>query len=59
MNKMQIQPCGSEYMYCDGQCVYCQYYLSSNKINTTNTTVKKYETQTAHSITQMSTALTI
>ena len=55
MNEMQMRPCGSGYMYCDGRCVYCKYV----SYNTTNTTdmVKKYE-QTTHSITQMPTTPT-
>ena len=56
MNEMQMRPCGSGYMYCDGRCVYCKY-VSYNTTNTSNTTVKKYE-QTTHSIAQMPTTPT-
>lgn len=54
---MQMRPCGSGYMYCDGRCVYCKY-VSYNTTYTTNT-VKTYEQQTAHSIAQMPTTPTI
>lgn len=49
MNEMQMRPCGSGYMYCDGRCVYCEY-VSYNTTNTSNTTVKKYGQATTHSI---------
>lgn len=49
MNEMQMRPCGSGYMYCDGKCVYCKY-VSYNTTNTSNTTVKKYGQATTHSI---------
>ena len=49
MNEMQMRPCGSGYMYCDGKCVYCKY-VSYNTTNTSNTTEKKYGPQTTHSI---------
>ena len=57
MNEMQMRPCGSGYMYCDGRCVYCKY-VSYNTTNTSNTTEKKYGLQTTRSIAQMPTTPT-
>ena len=56
MNEMQLRPCGNGYMYCDGKCTQCKYngYYTTYTTNT----VKTYEQQTAHSITQMPTTLT-
>lgn len=39
MNKMEMRPCGTGYMYCDGRCVECKY-ANYDTTYTTNT-VKK------------------
>lgn len=57
MNKMEMRPCGTGYMYCDGRCVNCEY-ANYTTTYTTNT-VKTYEQQTAHSISQMPTTPTV
>lgn len=58
MNDMEMRPCGSGYMYCNGRCEQCEY-ASYYTTNTTDTTVKKYGPQTTHSIAQMPTTPTI
>lgn len=57
MNKMEMRPCGSGYMYCNGRCEQCKY--ASYYTTYTTNTIKTYEQQTAHSIAQMPTTPTI